>query len=312
LIDRTVKPPLEFARDRPIMDVVTKPNRTAVLSLALAGALWGLTVPLSKLSLEWLGGGWLTVARFSLAAVLLAFAGRRGLRAALTPRIVASGAVGFVSHAAIVVGAVPVLVALLAAGLGEGAARPSAWGGYALALAGIAMVAGGGGAGASARGDLIVLGSVVLSAAFVVVQPRLLTGRDPAAVTAVQFAAGALIALPVAVAFEGAPPVPHALEPVIAVSALAVAGTLLPFWLFAYGQARVPADLAGAFLNLEPLVGTVAGWLAFGEAAALGQFAGVVAVLAGIGLSTMPAREHDDEPCDDCPPRRLRPLLGAG
>jgi drug/metabolite transporter (DMT)-like permease len=308
------------------MDVVTKPNRTAVLALAFAGALWGLTVPLSKLSLEWLGGGWLTVARFSLAAVLLAVAGRRGLRAALTPRILASGAVGFgavillqnagiertsVSHAAIVVGAVPVLVALIAAGLGEGASRPSAWGGYALALAGIAMVAGGGGAGASARGDLIVLGSVVLSAAFVVVQPRLLAGRDPAAVTAVQFAAGALAALPVAIGFEGAPPAPHALEPVIAVSALAVAGTLLPFWLFAYGQSRVPADLAGAFLNLEPLVGTVAGWLAFGEAAALGQLAGVVAVLAGIALSTMPARD-DDEPCDDCPPRRLRPLLGAG
>jgi O-acetylserine/cysteine efflux transporter len=99
------------------------------------------------------------------------------------------------------------------------------------------------------------------------------------------------------------------------VVALAVAGTLLPFWLFAYGQARVPAELAGAFLNLEPLVGTAAGWIAFGEAAAFGQLAGVIAVLGGIALSTMPPREDREEPCDDCPPRaprRLRPLLGAG
>ena len=31
-------------------------NRSAILALAAAGALWGLTVPLSKLSLDWLGG----------------------------------------------------------------------------------------------------------------------------------------------------------------------------------------------------------------------------------------------------------------
>ena len=147
-------------------------NRTAILALAAAGALWGLTVPLSKLSLDWLGGGWLTVIRFALAAPLLAYAGRRGLRAALTPRIAAAGAIGFgvvillqnagiertsVSHAALVVGAVPVMVALMAAGLGHGVARPVAWAGYGLALAGIAMVAGGGGSGATAAGDLLVL-----------------------------------------------------------------------------------------------------------------------------------------------------------
>ena len=66
-------------------------NRTAILALAAAGALWGLTVPLSKLSLEWLGPGWLTVARFAAAAPLLALAGaarsaRRAARRASSPR----------------------------------------------------------------------------------------------------------------------------------------------------------------------------------------------------------------------------------
>ena len=148
------------------------PNRTAILALAAAGALWGLTVPLSKLSLEWLGPGWLAVARFAVAAPLLALVARRDLRGALAPRVVAAGAIGFgavivlqnagiertsVTHAALVVGAAPVLVALIAAGLGRSVSRPLTWGGYALALAGIALVARAGGGGASAGGDLLVL-----------------------------------------------------------------------------------------------------------------------------------------------------------
>jgi O-acetylserine/cysteine efflux transporter len=290
---------------RPIMVVAMMSRRTAIFALIAAGALWGLTVPLTKLSLEWLGGGWLTVARFALAAPLLAWVGRRGLRDAFTPAVLGAGAFGFglvillqnagvartsVSHAALVVGAVPVIVALLSAVLGHGLARPVAWAGYAIALAGLAMVAGAGGSGASATGDLLVLGSVMLSATFIVVQPRLLAGRDPAAVTAVQFLAGALVALPHAVVLEGVPAAPVDAAPVVALIALSLAGTLLPFWLFAYGQARVPAGLAGSFLNLEPLVGAGVGWVAFGETAAAGQVAGAVFVLAGIALSTMPAR----------------------
>src|SRR3954451_22258808 len=150
---------------RPIMVRVMKSSRIAIFALIAAGALWGLTVPLTKLSLEWLGGGWLTVARLALAAPPLAWVGRRGLPAALTPSVIGAGAIGFgivillqnagvgrtsVSHAALVVGAVPVMVALLSAVVGHGVARPPAWAGYALALGGIALVAGAGGSGASA------------------------------------------------------------------------------------------------------------------------------------------------------------------
>ena len=302
-------------------------NRTAILALAAAGALWGLTVPLSKLSLDWLGGGWLTVVRFAIAAPVLAYAGRRGLRAALTPQIAAAGAVGFgavillqnagiertsVSHAALVVGTVPVMVALMAAGLGHGVARPLQWTGYGVALAGIAMVAGSGGSGASTAGDLIVFASVALSATFIVVQPRLLAGRDPAAVTAVQFAAGALVALPHALAFEGLPPAPAEAGPVVALIALASAGTVIPFWLFAYGQAHVPAGIAGSFLNLEPLVGVAVGWTGFGEAVAANQLLGGVAVLAGIALSTYKPDEGRRRPRSGRPRAwRLRPLIGT-
>src|SRR5205807_4819432 len=136
-------------------------------------------VPLTKLALGWLGPGWLTVVRFAAAAPVLAVVGRRGLRDALTLRVLASGAVGFgavivlqnagiertsVSHAAVVVGAVPVLVALIAAGLGQTATRPLTWAGYGVALVGITFVAGARGGGATTYGDLLVLSSVALSA----------------------------------------------------------------------------------------------------------------------------------------------------
>src|SRR6185437_2671399 len=53
-------------------------------------------------------------------------------------------------------------------------------------------------------------------------------------------------------------------------------------------QGRVSAEVAGAFLNLEPLVGAVAGVAVFGDPAGPVQLAGGVAILAGIALSSFP------------------------
>src|SRR5690349_17419856 len=104
---------------------MTTKTRNAYLALTAAGLLWGLTVP------------------------LLALAGRRGLRAALVPSVLATGAVGYglvivlqnagiertsVSHAALIVGAVPALVALVSAAGGRGRTSPRAAAGFALAL----------------------------------------------------------------------------------------------------------------------------------------------------------------------------------
>ena len=278
-------------------------NRSAILALVAAGSLWGVTVALSKLSLAWLDPSWLTVMRFLVAAPLLALIGRRGLRRAFTPGILASGAVGYgavvllqnvgidrtsVSHGAIIVGALPVVVALVVAALGKGNARLLVWLGYAVALIGVVLVAKGGGGGATASGDMLVFFSVVLSGAFMALQPGLLKGRDAAAVTAVQFLAAVLVSLPLAI-FGG--PLPHAPGnpgAVMAFVALALVGTILPFWLFAYGQARVAPEIAGAFVNLEPLVGAVVGWVAFSNPVGVWQVLGALAVVAGIVISLVP------------------------
>ena len=81
---------------------------------------------------------------------------------------------------------------------------------------------------------------------------------------------------------------PASLGAVLAAAALVVGGTVLPFTLFAYGQTRVSAEMTGAFLNLEPLVGAMAGVLAFGDPAGPEQVAGGTAILAGIALSSLP------------------------
>ncbi len=300
-------------------------RRRAVAALTAAGVLWGMTVPLSKLALEWLPPGWLTFARFGLAAAILLAATRgraagtaaeqaprtelaaggtaRAPRTVWTPGVLASGAFGYggsvvvqnagitrtsVTHAALLIGAVPVLVAVIAALWHRTVARPVAWAGFAVSLAGVALVTGGRGGGASAGGDALVLASLLLSATFTVAQARLLRGRDPIAVTAVQFVGAALAVLPFSAAAEGIPPAPHSLGPAVATVALAAGGTLLPFTLFAFGQSRVPAEVAGAFVNIEPLIGAVAGIVVFGDPAGPAQALGGAAIIAGIALSSLP------------------------
>jgi O-acetylserine/cysteine efflux transporter len=298
-------------------------RRPAIAALTAAGLLWGTTVPLSRLALEWLPPAWLAFARFGLAAAVLLVVARSRLRAACTPAVLMLGAVGYggsvvvqnagiartsVSHAALLIGAAPVLVAIIAAGWHRTVARPVAWAGFAVSLAGVGLVAGGSGGGATAGGDGLVLASVLLSAVFTVAQVRLLRGRDPLAVTAVQFLAAALAVLPVAMVTEGIPAAPGGHSALLATLALAAGGTLLPFTLFAYGQSRVSAEVAGAFLNLEPLVGAVAGVLVFGDPAGPRQLIGGAAVLAGIMLSSLPLLAARRPAA--CPAAAPRPAAG--
>jgi O-acetylserine/cysteine efflux transporter len=278
-------------------------RRPAVAALTAAGLLWGTTVPLSKLALEWLPPGWLTLVRFTVAAAILLVAARSGVRAAFRPAVLVSGAIGYggtvllqnagitqtsVSHAALLIGTTPVLVAVIAAVWRRSIAKPVAWAGFAVSLAGVGLIAGGGGGGASLGGDGLVLASLVLSAAFTVAQVRLLDGQDPVAVTAVQFLGAAVAVAPAAALSGGLPAAPGSTGALLATMALATVGTVLPFTLFAYGQSRMPAEVAGAFLNIEPLVGAVLGVVAFGDPAGPVQLLGGAAILGGIALSSLP------------------------
>src|SRR5712671_6045187 len=228
-------------------------RRRALVALTVAGLLWGSTVPLSKLALGWLPPGWLTAIRFAVAAAVLLTLTRSRIRAAWSPAVLAWGAAGYggtvllqntgitrtsVSHAALLIGTAPVLVAIIAVVWHNSVVRPIAWAGFAVSLGGVGLIAAGGGGGANLGGDGMVLASVLLSAIFTVGQTRLLRGRDPIAVTAVQFLGAALATAPFSVLTEGVPPAPAGTASLLAVVALIAGGTLLLLTLFAFGQSR--------------------------------------------------------------------------
>ncbi len=276
-------------------------RRLVFPALLVAGVLWGTTVPLSKVALGWLPPGWLAFARFALAAAVLLVVSRSRLRAACSPAILATGAIGYggsvllqnfgiqrtsVTHAALLIGATPVLVAIIAAALRHSVARPLAWAGFGLSLAGVGFIASGQGSGSSLSGDGLVLAAQLLSAGFTVSQARLLRGRDPIAVTGLQLMAAAVAVLPVALTSEHHATGQVSVVALLATIGLVLAGTVLPTALFAFGQSRVSADVAGAFLNLEPLVGTIMGMALFAEPAGPVQIAGGAAIMTGIGLSS--------------------------
>jgi O-acetylserine/cysteine efflux transporter len=283
---------------------MTNSRRLVFPALITAGILWGTTVPLSKLALGWLPPAWLAFTRFALAAGILMIISRGRLRGAASPAILISGGLGFglsvvlqnfgvqrtsVSHAALLIGATPVLVAILAAAFRQGVARPAAWAGFGLSLAGVAVIASGKGGGASLGGDGLVLLAQLGSAGFTVSQPKLLRGRDPLAVTAVQLFAAAVVTLPLALVSGGLHASHASPAALLATAGLIVAGTVGPTALFAFGQSHVSADVAGAFLNLEPLVGAIIGVVLFANPVGLPQLAGGAAILAGIGLSSVQA-----------------------
>jgi O-acetylserine/cysteine efflux transporter len=280
---------------------MTTSRRLVFPALIAAGVLWGTTVPLSKLALEWMPPAWLAFVRFALAAAILMVAGRSRLRAACNPAILVSGGIGYggsvllqnlgigrtsVTHAALLIGATPVLVAIIAAALRHSVARPLAWAGFGLSLAGVGLIASGQGGGSTLGGDALVLAAQFVSASFTVSQARLLRGRDPLAVTGLQLLAAAVMVLPIALVTEHHLAGPVSTAPLLATVGLVLAGTVGPTALFAFGQSKVAADVAGAFLNIEPLVGALLGMALFADPMGPIQLAGGVAILAGIGLSS--------------------------
>ena len=280
---------------------MTNNRRVIFLALIAAGVLWGTTVPLSKLALGWIAPGWLVFARFSLAGAILMVASRSRLRQAWSPAILISGGLGYggsvllqnlgiertsVTHAALLIGATPVLVALIAAALRHSVARPLAWAGFGLSLAGVAFIASGQGSGSTLGGDGLVLAAQFVSASFTVSQARLLRGRDPLAVTGLQLMSAAVMVLPVALATEHHMAGPASPAALLATVGLVIAGTVGPTALFAFGQSKVAADVAGAFLNIEPLVGAMLGMALFADPLGPAQVAGGFAIVAGIGLSS--------------------------
>ena len=214
-----------------------------------------------------------------------------------------------VSHASLMVGSMPVMLAAAAAWFapkGSKEERLDRFGWLAVcgSTVGAALIVLGGSRSPVAQGeptligDLMVVASLVIALAWVLLSKRLMQTHSPPVVTAYTILSGtAMLALWIVgplflnpwLHSKAAPP-PFAQVSLTAWVALAISGllcTATTTLLWNWGIHHVPASRAGIFLNLEPALGSLLGVKLLGEH--LGPYAwmgGGLILAAAVTLTT--------------------------
>jgi len=269
----------------------------AFVALALAGLCWGLGFPTGKLILTQMDAAHMVLLRFGVAALAAApFALRTPEVRALfkSPVVLLAGVlygVAFmiqfeglahvsVTVAALLVGAMPALIAVSAKLLGEKVSRLS-WAGVAAATLGAALIAGKPDGASSPWGVALSLGALFLFLAWLLTLRRAPKAPNAMAIPAVSIIIAAVTVLPIAFVMHGPPKL--ALSPPVwaAILAQGVLATLLATAAWQYGAARVGAASAGVFINIEPLIGACCGVLLFGDHLTAALFAGGLLIIGG-------------------------------
>lgn len=191
-----------------------------------------------------------------------------------------------VSHASLMVGTFPVLLA--AAAVVFARERPHLGGWFALAgsAAGAALIAlsgknGPGTAGPTLAGDLLVVASLIVAVVWVLISKRLMRRHTPVMVTAVVFWIGTVMLAVAAFVSSGVPSLHYSPHVWAAVAAQGIFATLTTTILWNWALTRVPAAQAGVFVNLEPLVGAILGVALLNESLGVMAIAGGVLIVGG-------------------------------
>jgi len=196
------------------------------------------------------------------------------------------------SRATLFIYAAPFFVALGAVFLlREERLRPVQWAGLALAFAGVALAMLGRTPGGGLVGDLLALLAAALwGATTLVIKATPLRRADPVKVLLYQIGVAALVAPFAAWAVgETAPKhVSYATLALLAWQGIVVAGVSYALWFWVLK--RYSAPQLSAFTFVTPLVGVLAGWLAFGDEITPGFAAAIALVLAGLALVNWPRR----------------------
>jgi drug/metabolite transporter (DMT)-like permease len=216
-----------------------------------------------------------------------------------------------VSHASLMVGVMPVMLAAAAVLF---AGERLDWVGW-LALfgstAGVAMVSLGGTRSTtghetpSLAGDLLVIASLIIALAWILLSKKLMQTHSPRVVTAYTIFSGTAMLVIWAVGtwlfawitHANAEPMPFAHVSAKAWVALAVSGilcTATTTLLWNWGIHHVPASRAGVFLNIEPALGSILGVELLGEK--LGPFAWLGGALILAAAITLTTRGPEAEP----------------
>jgi drug/metabolite transporter (DMT)-like permease len=299
---------------------------------ALAGCLWGTGFYFGRLALNEMSVESMVLYRFLFASLgmLPVMLFHRGgwvrLTAAETRLLLIAAALGVpiqfllqfhglvrttVSHASLMVGAMPVMLAVAAAIFAGEKLDRLGWVALIGSTIGAALVTLGGARTATAGevptllGDLMVIASLFIALAWILLSKKLMETHSPPVVTAYTILSGAaMLAVWILGPWALSPlthtqvqPPPFAHVSVTAWVALAISGllcTATTTLLWNWGIHHVPASRAGVFLNIEPAMGSFLGVELLGEH--LGPFAwvgGALILAAAVALTT---HGHEPEP----------------
>jgi drug/metabolite transporter (DMT)-like permease len=303
---------------------------------ALAGALWGTGFYWGRLALDEMSVEHMVLYRFlfaSLGMLPLVVANRKRFRltAGETRTLLIAAAFGIpiqfllqfhglalttVSHASLMVGSMPVLLAAAAALFAPKGSKEErldwvGWLALAGSTAGAALIVLGGSRGPAGHGDptlagdLLVVASLVTALAWILLSKKLMETHSPPVVTSYSILAGtAMLAVIVLGPWMLNPlltpwthrsftPPPFAHVSATAWVALAVSGlfcTATTTLLWNWGIHHVPASRAGVFLNIEPALGSWLGVKLLGEH--LGPYAWAGGALILAAAVTLTTRSH--------------------
>ena len=291
---------------------------------AAAGCLWGTGFYFGKLALREMSVGHMVLYRFLFASVgmlplVLTGRDRRGGRR-WTGRewrvLLLSAALGIpiqfllqfaglarttVSHASLMVGTMPVLLALAATMFAGERLDWLGWVALSASTVGAGLIVLGGRAASSSgsrpslAGDLMVVGSLAIALGWVLMNKHLMEAHSPLAVSAYSILSGTLMLAAWVVATDGLPPVRQvSLTAWLALGASGVLCTAATTFLWNWGIHHVPASRAGVFLNIEPALGSYLGVRLLGDR--LGPFAWVGGGLILAAAVTLTMRGQTAEP----------------
>ena len=255
---------------------------------AVASCFWGCGFFFGKIALEEMNSSFMVLYRFLFAMpVLLPFliTHRPGLSRREWGWLTLASFLGVpvqfliqfyalsittVSHAALMVGTMPVILAVGAAVWAHERMDRVGWMALAGSTCGAALIALGGGehakGGATLAGDLLVVVSLLIALFWILINKKLVERHSPVVVTTYGLGIGTLMLMVWVPMRHGMPPVAGvSVKAWLALAASGVLCTAATTLLWNWGMTNVPASQAGVLLNMEPLIGSLLGVLVLGE-----------------------------------------------
>ncbi len=283
---------------------------------ALASAFWGCGFFFGKIALAEMNVGAMVFYRFAFACLILLpvlithkpTLDRREWTILLTASFLGVPlqfllqfyglSITTVSHASLMVGTMPVFLAVGAALFARERMDLTGWLALAGSTLGAALIAVGGsrhpGAGqATLAGDLIVVFSLFIALGWILLNKQLMQRHSAIVVTAYGLFAGTLMLAVVVPVFWGIPPLAHvSLKAWAALAASGILCTATTTLLWNWGLTQVPASQAGILLNMEPLIGSLLGVFVLGEVLGPSAWLGGFLILGAAVTLTLHSKTH--------------------